>query len=105
MTDIEIERVYGRCRRKHAASEYATHLQVRAQSTNIYRVPQSISPRRNWDSPTPSLASECAPSPEQKGGGHTRLRVSGWGSPNSDDWKKLCTHCLLCGYEIRVFIQ
>ena len=28
MTDIEIERVYGRCRRKHAASDYATHLQV-----------------------------------------------------------------------------
>jgi hypothetical protein len=71
MTDIEIERVYGRCRRKHAASEYATHLQVRAQRTNIDRVPQCMSPRRNWDSPSPSLASECAPSPEQKWGAHS----------------------------------
>jgi hypothetical protein len=47
-----------------------------------------MSPRRNWDSPTPSLASECAPTPGTKGGGHTRLWVRGWGSPNSDDWRK-----------------
>jgi hypothetical protein len=26
-------------------------------------------PRRNWDSPTPSLASECAPPPGTKGEG------------------------------------
>jgi hypothetical protein len=51
--------------------------------------PQSMSPRPNWDSPpNPSLASECAPPPRTGGGGHTRLRASGWGSPNSDDWKK-----------------
>ena len=31
-----------------------------------------MSPRRNWnwDSPTPSLASECAPLPGTKGGTH-----------------------------------
>ncbi len=40
-----------------------------------------MSPRRNWDSPTPSLASDCAPSPGTKGGGHTRLQVRGWGVP------------------------
>jgi hypothetical protein len=36
-----------------------------------------MSPRRNWDSPTPPSASECAP-PEPKGGGggHTHLRES-----------------------------
>jgi hypothetical protein len=28
-----------------------------------------MSPRWNWDSPTPSLASECAPPPGTKGGG------------------------------------
>ena len=28
-----------------------------------------MSPRRNWDSPNPSLASECAPPPRTKGGG------------------------------------
>ncbi len=41
---------------------------------------------------SPSLASECAPSPSTQmgggGGGHTRLRDRGWGSPNSDDWRK-----------------
>ncbi len=47
-----------------------------------------MSPFRNQDSPTPSLASECAPPPRFKGGRHTRLRVRGWGSPNSDGWRK-----------------
>ncbi len=28
-----------------------------------------MSPRRNWDSPNPSLASECAPPPRTGGGG------------------------------------
>jgi hypothetical protein len=37
--------------------------------TYMTRVPQCLSPRPNWDSPTPSLASECVPPPEQKGGG------------------------------------
>jgi hypothetical protein len=46
-----------------------------------------MSPRRNWDSPTPSLASVPIP-PNQEGGEHTRLLVRGWGSPNSDDWRK-----------------
>ncbi len=40
-----------------------------------------MSPRGNWDSPNPSLASDCTP-PTRTGGGHTRLRVRGWGSPN-----------------------
>jgi hypothetical protein len=53
-----------------------------------------MSPRRNWDSPNPSLAGECAPPPST---GDTRLRVRGWGSPNSDDWKKSLALCLLCG--------
>jgi hypothetical protein len=37
-----------------------------------------------------------SPPPRNQGGGHTRLRVRGWGSPNSDDWKNLAL-CLLCG--------
>jgi hypothetical protein len=59
-------------------------------------VPQCMSPRQNWDSPNPSLASECGPPPRTGGGGHTRLRVRGWGSHNSDDWRKSLTLCLLC---------
>ncbi len=56
-----------------------------------------MSPRRNWDSPTPLTASECALPPGPKGGGgHTRLRLNGWGSPNSYDWRKSLALCLLC---------
>ncbi len=54
-----------------------------------------MSPRRNWDSPNPSLASEYAP-PPRNGRGQTRLRVRGWGSPNSDDLRKSLALCLLC---------
>ncbi len=38
---------------------------------------RSMSPRWNWDSPTPSLASECAPPPEPKVGGGSL--ACGWG--------------------------
>ncbi len=47
-----------------------------------------MSPRRNWDSPTPLSRQRVCPSAGTKGEGwHTRLRVRGWGSPNSDDWR------------------
>jgi hypothetical protein len=42
-----------------------------AQSTYIYRAPQCMSPRWNWDSPTPLAASECALPPDQRVGGGT----------------------------------
>jgi hypothetical protein len=53
------------------------------QSTNIPTAPQCLSPRPNWD-PTPSPAMIVFLPREQRGGGHTRLRVraEGWGSPN-----------------------
>ncbi len=40
--------------------------------------------RLEWDSPRPPPP----PPPEPKRGGHTRLRVKGWGSPNSDGLEK-----------------
>jgi hypothetical protein len=47
---------------------------VHIKSTTVY------APRRNWDSPNPFLASECSPPPRNRGeGGHTSLRVGGWG--------------------------
>jgi hypothetical protein len=59
------------------------------------RVPQCMSPCRNWYDP--SLASECAPPPPRtKGWGAHSLRLRGWGSPNSDDWRKSLALCLLC---------
>ncbi len=35
-------------------------------------------------------------------GGHTRLRVRGWGSPNSDDWRKSLALCQLCDIVYRI---
>jgi hypothetical protein len=64
---------------------------VYLQSTTVY-VPSS----EMGLSHPPPLTSECAPPPGTKGGGHTRLRVRGWGSPNSDDWRKSLALCLLC---------
>ncbi len=79
---------------------------VIVQSTYIPRVPQCLSPRPNWDSPTPSPASDCASPRNQRGGvrGHTRLRVRGWGSPNSDDWRIGLALCLLCGLFLYFFV-
>ncbi len=36
----------------------------------------------------PPLSPASLPLPTELGGGHTRLRVRGWGSANSDDWRK-----------------
>jgi hypothetical protein len=65
-----------------------------------------MSPRRNWDSPNPSLASECASPPRTGGGGggHTRLRVRGWGSIRNIvyaelDYKRLTSLHLLTSVE------
>ncbi len=58
----------------------------------------------------PLSRQRVCPSPQHRGGGggggeHTRLRVRGWGSPNSDDWRKGLALCLLCAflYEILLY--
>ncbi len=49
--------------------------------------------------PTP-LSPASVPLPPEWGGGHTRQRVRGWGSPNSDDWRKSLALCLLSGLSV-----
>ncbi len=81
----------------------------RTQSTYIlYRAPQCMSPRRNFtrkktkNLPQPLSRKRVCPPPRSKGwGGHTRLRLRGWGSSNSDDWRKSLALCLLCGLASR----
>ncbi len=51
----------------------------------VGRVLSFFSSRRNWDSPNPAPAGECAPPPRFWGEGHTRGRERGWESPNSDE--------------------
>jgi hypothetical protein len=70
-----------------------------SESTSIHvpRVQQRLSPRRNWVPHPLSRKRACTHSPSnQRRGEHTRLRVRGWGSPNSDDWRK--ASFLLCGF-------
>jgi len=62
-------------------------------------------PSSELDSPTPSLITECAPPHAAKGGGHIRLRVRGWGSPNSHDWRKSLALCQLCAYYEKVLTK
>jgi hypothetical protein len=45
----------------------------------------------------PLSRQQVCPSPKNRGGGHIRLQVRGWGSPNSNDWRKSLALCLLCG--------
>ncbi len=44
----------------------------------------------------PLSRQRVCPSPQSRGEGHSRLRVRGWGSPNSDDLRKSSALCLLC---------
>jgi hypothetical protein len=45
----------------------------------------------------PLSRQRVCPSPRTKrGGSQTRLQVRGWGSPNSDNWRKGLALCLLC---------
>jgi hypothetical protein len=68
----------------------------KAQSTYIYRAPQCMSPRRNWDSPNPFAASECALPPGPKGGGAHPPAPKGVGEFQFRRWRKSLALCLLC---------
>ncbi len=91
----------GPCRSDGSQSPDSPHyIRAVSQSTYIHRVPQCMSPRRNWDPPLPpphSPASECALPPETKGA-HSPAD-EGVGGPNSNDCRKRLdlALCLLCG--------
>ncbi len=67
-----------------------------------------LRPHVRIGTPPPPLSEASAPLPHprnQSGGGgvvHTRLYVRGWGSPNSDNYRKGLELCLLCGVLWRV---
>ncbi len=46
----------------------------------------------------------CAPPPGTKGWGAHSLRVRGWGSPNSHDWRKGLALCLLSCQAVRISV-
>jgi hypothetical protein len=68
------------------------------KSTTVYVPSSELGP------PRPLSHKECAPPPpEPMEGGHTRLRVRGWGSPNSDDWRKSLALCILCVWYYSIY--
>jgi hypothetical protein len=56
-----------------------------------------MSPRWNWDSPTPLAASECALPPGPKGGGAHSPAAKGVGESQFQRLEKRLALCLLCG--------
>jgi hypothetical protein len=56
-----------------------------------------MSPRWNWDSPTPLAASECALPPVPKGGGAHSPAAKGVGESQFQRLEKRLALCLLCG--------
>ncbi len=56
-----------------------------------------MSPRWNWDSPTPLTASECALPPGPKGGGAHSPAAKGVGVSQFQRLEKRLALCLLCG--------
>ncbi len=82
----------GPCNRKH-------QLEREHQKVRIYKEYHSVCPLVGIGTlPTPlSLASVPLP-PQNRGGGVAHSPAGrGWGSPNSDDWRKSLALCLLCG--------
>jgi hypothetical protein len=78
------------CTCTHVYRVYIKYVYIK--STTLY-VPSS-----ELELSQPLSRQRVCPSPQNRGGGgHTRLRVRGWGSPNSDDWRKSLALCLLCG--------
>jgi hypothetical protein len=64
-----------------------------------------MSPRRNWNSPNPSLAIECAPLSRTGREGAHLPAGEGWGSPNSADLRKSVTLYLLCAVHCMYIVQ
>ncbi len=56
-----------------------------------------MSPRWNWDSPTPLAASVCALPPGPKGGGAHSPAAKGVGESQFQRLEKRIALCLLCG--------
>jgi hypothetical protein len=60
----------------------------------MYKEYHSVCPLVGIGTPPTPLSQASVPLPPRTGGGHTRLRVRGWGRPISDDWRKSLPLCL-----------
>ena len=63
-----------------------------------------MSPRWNWDSPTPLAASECALPPGPKGGGAHSPAAKGVGESQFQRLEKRLALCLLCACTVCILL-
>ncbi len=76
--------------------KYQAYSYCIAQSTYIIKSTTVYVPSSELGLSQHLSRQRVCPSPQNRGGGHTRLPLRGWGSPNSDDWRKSLALCLLC---------
>jgi hypothetical protein len=62
-----------------------------------------MSPRQNWDSTKPSLASECAPPPGSKGEGAHSPAGEGFAESQFRRLEKGLALCILCGWHYTLY--
>jgi hypothetical protein len=67
---------------------------VSKHKVHIYKSTTVYVPSSELGLSPPLLSPATVPLPPNQGGGGRRAR--GWGSPNSDDWRKSLALCLLC---------
>ena len=70
-----------------------------SHKVHIYLEYYSVYPLVRIGTPPTPLPQASVPSRNQRGL-HSCLRVKGWGSPHSDDWRKSLALCLPCGKSI-----
>ncbi len=58
------------------------------RKVHIYKEYHSVCPLAEFGLPQPPLPQASVPFPRTKVGGAHSTAVEGWGSPNSDDWRK-----------------
>ncbi len=79
------------------AVHWLAEMQVHKVHINLES--HSVCPLVRYGTPQPPLSPwrVCPPQNQRGGaGGHTGLRVRGWGSPSSEDCRKSLALCLLC---------
>jgi hypothetical protein len=82
------------CNFHHSTNYASTH------KARIFTEYHSVFPLVGIRTLTPPHSPASVPLPPEPTGGRTRLRVWGWGSPNSDDGEKLSTLPTLCPYPL-----
>ncbi len=88
--------VLGRPARPEGPLEVSPHFPNKIHhKVLIYKEYHTVCPSSELEFSQALSRQQVCSSPQNRGG-HTRLQVRGWKSPNSDDWRKSLALCLIC---------